>query len=265
MVTRAALPSLFLWAWERPEDLRFLDPKQDIGVAFLAKTIEIRSQDPANPSADVVIRPRRQPLRVQSGIPLMAVVRIESPRDLWHEPRAGDSRPELAAPPYSTDQIEQVARAVSSAAGLPGVTALQIDFDASRSEREFYASLLRAVRRRIPDGMPLSITALVSWCIGDPWLDRLPPGTIDEAVPMLFRMGPDASGVASYLKSGSEFGPAACRPSLGLSTDETFSRAILAGAIRPSLQCGRSKRIYVFSNHSWTATEVSKLRREAVE
>jgi len=31
------LPRLILWAWERPEDLRALDP--DTGVAFLAQTI----------------------------------------------------------------------------------------------------------------------------------------------------------------------------------------------------------------------------------
>jgi hypothetical protein len=33
------LPRLVLWAWERPEDLRALDP--DTGVAFLAQTITL--------------------------------------------------------------------------------------------------------------------------------------------------------------------------------------------------------------------------------
>ena len=34
--------------------------------------------------------------------------------------------------------------------------------------------------------MPLTITALASWCDGDDWIDGLP---VADASPMLFRMG----------------------------------------------------------------------------
>jgi len=44
--------------------------------------------------------------------------------------------------------------------------------------------------------MPLSITALASWCAGDPWITGLP---IDEAVPMLFRLGPDTRNIDAFL------------------------------------------------------------------
>ena len=37
----AALPKLFFWAWERPEDLRFLESKN----AGLAKTIYVPAPD----------------------------------------------------------------------------------------------------------------------------------------------------------------------------------------------------------------------------
>ena len=37
------LPPFVLWAWERPEDLRFINP-QNIAVAFLAGTIRIRGE-----------------------------------------------------------------------------------------------------------------------------------------------------------------------------------------------------------------------------
>ena len=63
-------PSLMLWAWERPEDLRFLDP-QAAGVAFLAGTITIDH-------GRAVLKPRLQPLWVVRGTKLMAVVRVES-------------------------------------------------------------------------------------------------------------------------------------------------------------------------------------------
>ena len=37
--TMDRFPRMFVWAWERPEDLRDLD--REIGVAFLAQTISI--------------------------------------------------------------------------------------------------------------------------------------------------------------------------------------------------------------------------------
>src|SRR6267143_4397037 len=48
------MPQVMLWAWERPTDLRFIDPK-DTGVAFLAQSIRLRS-------GEVEMRPRLQPL-----------------------------------------------------------------------------------------------------------------------------------------------------------------------------------------------------------
>jgi hypothetical protein len=283
------LPRVMLWAWERPEDLRFLAAARQ-GVAFLARTIELRSlpaPDTRSESAPqahsffgedvavnkgVLLHPRLQPLAVAKETPLIAVVRIETSNDLWHKPAgqvAGSPAVATATSFYSEAQRKLVATMAASAAQLPGVKALQIDFDASQTEQPFYAALLKDVRARLPEGMPLSVTALASWCIGDPWLDELPPGTIDEAVPMLFRMGPDGAQVASYLRSGRDFRAHACRGSLGLSTDETFSRSFLNGAIGRNSAAWSSRRIYVFSPKSWAerdattvAAEVAKWHRE---
>src|SRR5262245_21459877 len=65
-----SFPRVILWAWERPEDLRFLSPDQ-AGVAFLARTIRFDGRR-------VYTRARLQPLLFAPGTPLMAVVRIES-------------------------------------------------------------------------------------------------------------------------------------------------------------------------------------------
>ena len=62
------MPQKIIWAWERPEDLRFLDPKV-YGVAFLAQTIFLE-KDGVSP------KPRRQPLEVAPGTYLIAVTRI---------------------------------------------------------------------------------------------------------------------------------------------------------------------------------------------
>src|SRR4051812_42407494 len=49
-------PQKILWAWERPENLEFIDTKK-FGVAFLAQTIELAEDK-------VINHPRRQPLKV---------------------------------------------------------------------------------------------------------------------------------------------------------------------------------------------------------
>ena len=47
----SAVPLLVLWAWERPEDLRFLDPIR-VGVAFLAATVRLWAEGSELPSPD---------------------------------------------------------------------------------------------------------------------------------------------------------------------------------------------------------------------
>src|ERR1700716_416706 len=64
------LPRVILWAWERPTDLRFINP-HDVGVAFLARTIRLRANE-------VTVRPRLQPLSLPDGTSVIAVTRVES-------------------------------------------------------------------------------------------------------------------------------------------------------------------------------------------
>lgn len=191
----APLPSRMLWAWERPCDLAGIDPR-DTGVAFLALTLRLDA-DGLSPI------PRRQPLRYPPGAALVAVARVET--DARRPPRLA---PGLA---------EDAATAIAGIAGGGGIAGVQVDFDASSSERAFYRDLLAALRRRLPAGMPLSMTALASWCLGDPWLEGLP---VDEAVPMLFRMGPDADDVRHRLAAGDDFAEPLCRVSVGVADDE---------------------------------------------
>jgi hypothetical protein len=201
-------PRVVLWAWERPDDLRFIDPERT-GIAFLARTIEWRD-------GRLNARPRLQTLHFPTTTVLMAVVRMES-----------------FSPPLP--EAAEVAAEITRAGRLPGVRALQVDFDARRSEREWYADVIRRVRSAIGPRMPLSITALASWCEGDPWIRDLP---VDDAVPMLFRMGPGEHW------TGRDFSIAMCRSSIGLSTDE----------LPASLPTGlRGRRLFVFHPAAWSA------------
>ncbi len=73
----AQLPPIILWAWERPEDLRFLDPEK-FGVAFLAQTLVLSNEE-------VILKQRRQPLEVAPRTKLIAVTRIESQKTTGHK------------------------------------------------------------------------------------------------------------------------------------------------------------------------------------
>ena len=208
-------PRIVLWAWERPEDLSFIDT-EEVGVAFLAKTIVMQGDA-------VSIRPRLQPLNVPDDTALMAVARIESRQ-----------------PALTDQQRTEVLSAIEKMVELPEVRAIQVDFDAVESERGFYAALLRDLRSRLPKTIRLSITALASWCIGDTWIQNLP---VDEAVPMLFRMGREDAEIRRFLEAGNDFRLDLCRTSHGISTDEPW----------PALSSGR--RVYVFHERSWTNKE----------
>ncbi len=212
----SCVPSVMLWAWERPEHLESIDPATT-GVAFLARTIRLAAD------GSFVVVPRRQPLAVPPGTHLVAVVRIESA-----------ARPAVLAKLPAARALAG-AIAVVARAGIAGV---QVDFDARRSERDLYREVLRALRETLPPATGLSMTALASWALGDAWLDDLP---VDEAVPMLFRMGADADVVRRRLAAGGDFAAARARRSIGLALDEA----------RPVVPPGR--RIYLFSARPWSA------------
>ncbi len=197
-------PHLILWAWERPEHLGFIDP-HTAGVAFLARRISWRD-------GRVDSRPRYQPLEVPPATTVIAVTRLDA----------------FSAP---LPAIDSIADDIVATAAMPRVRAVQIDFDARLSERAWYTGLLHRVRDRLPRSMPLTITALASWCQRDPWIRDLP---IVDAVPMLFRMGPGEP------RGLTDFSLDVCRSSLGISTDELPARL------------PRGRRVFVFHPRPWT-------------
>jgi hypothetical protein len=184
--------------------MHFVDPSV-AAVAYLSRTVSWRG-------GQVTSRPRLQPLDVPAGTAVMAVIRLES---------RGTPLPDAAA----------VAAEVLKDAARPSIRAVQIDFDARASERGWYTQLLQQVRRRLNPSKPLTMTALASWCMGDPWVRSLP---VSDAVPMLFRMG------AGEPREVREFSVAMCRSSVGISTDE------LPYAVP------RGRRLFIFNPRAWS-------------
>ncbi len=217
----AVMPQKILWAWERPEDLRFLDPKE-FGVAFLAQTIFLEKQN-------VSPKPRRQPLEVARGTYMIAVTRIETNKEGTKKPAFDD------------EMTGKVVTLVKNTLDLPDVKAIQIDFDAVVSERAFYRSMMNELRKQLPQGVNLTMTSLASWCTGDAWFNDFP---VDEAVPMAFQMGADADKIKTYLRNGNDWMEPLCRGSYGISLEEGRFEGMKPG-----------RREYLFKNTAWTAAD----------
>jgi hypothetical protein len=226
--TKRTKPTLVLWAWDRTEDLRFLKAGE-AEVAGLMATVRLR-----NGKADMWRR--KLPLFVPPGVPLKAVVRLESDGS------------ELPVVGRVSDLIENLT--------IGDFDSLQIDFDARQSQLDWYRRLLLTLKstHERSAGVPpayrsraighISITALASWCVDRPWftdpqaiLDVWP--SIQEVVPMLFRMGPHRVELLKRIARDKDFAEG-CRGAVGVSLDE------------PLPWYPPAKRIYIFSPTPWT-------------
>lgn len=222
------LPNKVLWAWKRPEDLSQIDPKK-YGVAYLACHIFLEGEN-------VKWQSRNQPLKVPAHTVVVPTVRIDVVRK---------DRPAL-----SQQQIEKILLLIQKAAGAPNAAQVQIDFDALESERGSYRSLLTQLRKTLPTTMPISITALASWCLFDNWIKDLP---IDESVPMMFSLGRERDKVLRYFRTHHDFIEERAKRSLGLSLEDTGVNELMI----PITQKRKIPvRVYVFTRTAWTAKKL---------
>ena len=212
-----------LWAWERPEDLRFAGPGAEVAVqtGFVVLTGDA-----------VFARGRRFPVRMQ-GQPSTALVHVQIDH---HRPLA-----------WTAGQRREAAAAVLAFGRRLGARRLQVDFEVRASERQVLLDLLGDVRRGLPRGSSLSMTALASWCETESWVAKAP---VDEIVPMLFRMGPGGRALRATLAHGADFAEPRCRAAYAISTDTPLPRA----------PAGR--RIYLFSPRAWTARDYQSVTEE---
>lgn len=236
------MPRKILWAWERPEDLRFID-RNEYGVAFLAQTLILENDR-------VIHKPRRQPLELAPGTYVIAVTRIETKKE-------GGQRPAL-----DDEMIAKTVSLIKSTLGLPDVRGIQVDFDAVVSERAFYRRMMKELAKGLgtrgegqvqeqsaanprPSPLvpvPLTMTSLASWCTGDAWFNDFP---VDEAVPMVFQMGADSDKIKTYLRNGNDWQEPLCRGSYGISLDEGKVEGI-----------NRERRIYYFKTTAWKSGDL---------
>jgi len=207
-------PRVWLWAWDRPEDLRFLGP-DDAGVAIFVLGIQVGPKG-------LALRHRTAPLRLSPGMRRIAVVRLEvAPSDL------------------DEARLDEVVTAIRAEALVAGMEGLQVDFDATRSQRPLYRRLITKLQGDGAIKVPVTMTALASWCMGDRWIGDLP---VDGAVVMLFQMGQGTAEALAWLRRGRPLaGPLGKPLSWGLSIDQPLP-------VSPP----EHARIFVFSPRPWT-------------
>jgi hypothetical protein len=213
-----SLPDTTLWAWQRPEKLTFLD-RRKTAVAVLVETVTL--------SSPLSLERRNQPIAAPDGTDYIAVVRIQAPQNA----------------DLSTATRARVADSIAAFAANPHTRAVQVDFDATASQRDFYRALLKDLRAHLPQEMPLSMTALVSWCEGDDWIADLP---VDEAVPMYFRMGVDEPNIRRSHMDVKNLREPLCRSSVGVSLDEPWPRF------------NSGTRVYAFAPAAWTEADYDR-------
>lgn len=229
-----ACAEVWLWAWDRPEDLRWIPA--DVGVAYFAAEFVA-----AGERFDVTAR--RAALRVRPDTPLLPVLHIEA-----FDPRNPPQLDAAAAVRWAEALRREIRRL--------GVSAAQIDFEARAGQQAFYADMLQALRARLPAGFRLSVTALASWCGDAAWLDALPA---DEVVPMYFRMGAAERELwRRRMLDAGRLPATSCRRAAGLATDEwqTFARDLPD----PALAHFTGRRLYLFSPSAWQAEVLLSLR-----
>jgi hypothetical protein len=195
-------PRLIVWAWERPEDLRFLPAGTE--VAALTGIVTL-SGDRVSASG------RRFPLLTGGAPVTTAVIHVE-----------------IVGPLRWTPALAESAAAAVMAYGVrPGVGRLQVDFEVPASQRGVLLDVLRVVRARLPHAMRLSMTAIASWCDGERWLAAAP---VDEVVPMLFRMGEGGPALLTRLRARTFANPR-CRDALAIATDAPIADAPRVGRV----------------------------------
>lgn len=206
-------PTIVLWAWERPEDLRFAGP--NFGVAVLAGSIVLSGEA-------IRVTGRRYPALTLPDQRIVGVVHIEIDR---REPLV-----------WSLSQREATIARILELADNPRFDEIQIDFEVRASERQVLLDVLRAVRVELPAARKLSMTALASWCDTESWLGIAP---VEEVVPMLFRMGPVGENLRRRLAQGGDFADRNCRSSIGVAVD-TPPHGLPSG-----------RRVYIFNPRPW--------------
>lgn len=221
-----------LWAWQAPQDLRGLDATK-IGVAAYIGTVTITG-------TTVTVQANQTRMIIPHNIYRMAVIHISvSP---------------FMKPALDQTVINKISNAILLLYRNTNMPALQLDFSAKNSQRDFYAQVIRKVHQQINPQTYFSITALASWCVGDRWIGQqhLP---IDLVVPMYFSLAQTPQQKLQFIQAFptriQALAPE-CRNAIGIAIFESWQIPLHAQV-----------PIFVFTRGSWTPEKIQTILRHS--
>lgn len=214
-------PREFWWYWDRPAE-QLPAPPPGIGAAVVVTHVILSGER-------FVRQRRRSALRLPEGVATMPVIHVEVDPAL---PFAGNTA--------QSDGLREAVLDVVRRGASPWV---QLDFEARRSQREFWLAAVQQIKTALPSGVRLSVTALASWCYEDRWLGNAP---VDEIVPMYFRLR--GARQDYILRSAAGVTEPRCATAYGVADDEPEWPVALSG--RRYVFLGRRVRPIVDSQRS---------------
>jgi hypothetical protein len=213
--TFASIERGVAWIWpdsNGPRAASDAAPPPYLEAAVLSESLVLRA-------AGVEHGGRTQALVLPHGVRLLPVIHVEAAADA----------PAALTPVQRAAVLAAVRRQAGTAAAGAGL--LQLDFEAPPRQREAYVRLVGDIREALPANVRLSVTALAHWCVQGDWLDRLP---VDEVVPMLYRLGPQAASWRQRFERADAQLARRCRgPALGFATNDLPPARLLARITRP--------------------------------
>ena len=209
-----SFPDEVWWYWDRPA-AQLPSPAPGVGAAVVTTHVIFSGEG-------FVRQPRRSALYLPGDVPTVPVIHVE----------VDPARP-FAGNAAQRDALRDAVIDVVRRGGSTGW--VQLDFEARRSQREFWRAAVHAIKAALPASVRLSVTALASWCYGDRWLGDVPA---DEIVPMYFRLGQTRP---SYeLRSAGGVTEPRCALAHGVADDEPPWPVALSG--RRYVFLGRASR-----------------------
>lgn len=228
-----------IWAWDRFDDLSFL--KDDTTVTYYAGTFYLRENR-------AFFNPRKKELICPDSTKTSPSFRIEAVSEINAE--------------YKESVINSICVTVKKylqAHKKPGsLNMVQIDFDATKSQRSFYRELLKELRATLGAETKISITALTSWCIADRWMQDL---DVDEIVIMLFSMGKDKDETLALLELDNLDTGNDAKTAIGISANEPATNQKLKelGIL------DEAAKLYIFQSLPWTKNRYLSITGEVTQ
>lgn len=222
-----------VWAWERDEDLTFLNPEKTT-VAYWSGTFFLYRDR-------VAFRPRFQKLKLPASATVIPVFRIENKQDECDD-----------------CVFDEVAATIKNHLMQQHLSSVQLDYDATANQRRQYKELLSRLRSILPAHTHIAVTALASWCLGDRWL---PAEDVDEAIAMFFSMGSGGEEAVRMLEKSDLKAGKGIELSVGLATNE----ATLNERLKRLPGIRQATAIYLFSPLPWTKDRFERIEREILK